>query len=85
VDDDPQVQGDVESGLGQEAHVVVRQHGRDLGALARVQEQLGVDLLRRRRQHVQVVEGTLVSEAAQVAVANHFLITFLAVMTENRN
>ena len=39
-----------------------------------VEEYLGADLLRWRGQHVEIVEGALVAEAADVAVADHLLV-----------
>ena len=39
-----------------------------------VEEYLGADLLWRRGQHVEVVEGALVAEAADVGVADHLLV-----------
>ena len=36
------------------------------------------DLFWRRRQHVQIVEGSLISETAQVSVARHLLVSLLS-------
>ena len=44
------------------------------GLIPGVEEYLGADLLRRRGQHVEVVEGALVPEAADVAVTDDLLV-----------
>ena len=60
-------------------HVVVSDELRNLPVLVGVEHELCVDLIRGGRQHVQVVEGALVAEAAEVAVAHNFLVALLAV------
>ncbi len=68
--------------LASPSDIVVGDDVRQLFVVPRVEEELGVDLFRRRRQHVQVVEEeALVAEAAQVAVANHFFVALLANVT----
>lgn len=81
MDDDLEREGRVEVGLLETGQVVVLEHLRNLPVRLRVEEQLGTDLLGRGGEHVQVVEGALVTEAAQVAVADNFLVTALAGVT----
>ena len=75
VDDDLGRGRDVEAGLLDGRHVVVDHVLRFLGVLPGEEEHLGPDGLRRGWQHVQVVEGSVVVEAAQVPVANGLLVS----------
>ena len=70
----------VEVGLLDGRHVVVDDVLRLLGVLAGEEKHLGPDGLGRCRQHVQVVEGAVVVEAAQVPVTNGL---FVAPFPEN--
>ena len=59
-------------------HVVVGQRVRDVEVVLRVQVEARVDLFGSGRQQVEVVERTLVPEAAHRLVAHHLLVPFIS-------
>ena len=65
--------------------VGVSQSGCHVAVLACVEEKLGVDLFRRRRQHVKVVEGTVIAETPDFRVADNLLITFVSPVSEGES
>ena len=76
MDDDLDGEGRGEVGVGQLGPVVVVEELRQLSVLGCVEQELGVDLVGRRWQHVQVVEGAVITEATQITITNHLLVSF---------
>ena len=77
VDDELGRVGDVEVAGGDGGDVEKVQHLSLLIVFPGVEIEDSADLLRRGGEHVQVVEGPLVPEAAQLAIADHLLVSLL--------